>query len=314
MSTTTLILSILIPIVIVPIISGIVWIIRGLYENHLKVSNDMFERKKEFFLENTQLQISEFYWPMYIYLIKYKSYYEMYEKLKSGNVAITSLSNNDINDQDIKSSITLMDNVIYNNILFDTDSDNSDESFGFKKSYLTSNLNNDKYEKIVEEFKIIISEYEKIMIICLLKIQKIYTKKIRYIEPDFEFFYSLVNLDKFITHTYALNKHLSKTPESLILNSEIEYDKFPVSIYQMVEDRLKILQIELKKIINNKKNIILDSNTKENKETYTFSSMFNTLRKKNNRNKNDHVSIPMDMISFAQPITEKDINIHENLV
>jgi len=100
-STTSSPLWELFIIVIVPIGSAIAWWVRGYVEQKRTDRQKMEDDKKQRTLSIIELQISEFYWPLYLNLLRYKKYSERYQEFRDGNLSLSSHESEEITDNSL---------------------------------------------------------------------------------------------------------------------------------------------------------------------------------------------------------------------
>lgn len=292
-------------ILIVPIGSAIAWWVRGYVENkrmdHQKRSDDIKQKT----LNILEYQLAEFYWPMYLNLIRYRKYSQKYLEFKEGHYSLNS-QENDENDSNKSSPVNLQ----HININFDIDKypqplppppsplntvlpihlSNSVsvpvlEPVSEKENHQPSNdsiqsqsidalydrlrsipknprkeSNDSEIPKIntffenIKEMPIqqslsrlhmyegMTTAYKKKMIERLLELQRIYTTSAPRVEPDQTLFHQLIELDQYITYVTAV------TEDSYYDDKQLD-DKFPHSIYQLINNRLVSLQEKYNSII-----------------------------------------------------------------
>lgn len=84
-------------IFVVPIGSAVAWWIRGYVEQKRIEHQKIKDEKKQKTLEIIETQIKEFYWPLYLNLLRYKKYSERYQEFRDGNLSLSSHESEDIN-------------------------------------------------------------------------------------------------------------------------------------------------------------------------------------------------------------------------
>jgi len=273
---TSFILSLILPIVITPIIGGLGWIISNVISSYLKDKNDTKDKKEKYMLDKLHDQISIFYWPMYINIIRYMNFLETYKNFKEGQISISSKESNtssDTKDSPIIYDDTLFDfninenninninvnninnekNININNINENNNINTNIESNEAISSNIYINRNRDiRLHNILEQYSDVIDFYEETMIETLLTLKKIYTENMTIAEPEHDILKLLIKLDRFITYIHIL--HVKKNKNHFI-KDKIDFNKFPKEIYYYIEEKLHKLRESQANIINSGKYI-----------------------------------------------------------
>ena len=85
-------------IVVIPIGSAVTWWIRGYIEQKRMEHQKNKDEKKQKTMELIETQIKEFYWPLYLNLLRYKKYSERYQEFRDGNLSLSSHESEEIHN------------------------------------------------------------------------------------------------------------------------------------------------------------------------------------------------------------------------
>jgi len=270
----TVILAVVLPIILSPIIGGVTWVIRGQWEKHSVEKMHHIEAKRKMLLDKIKEQITKFYFPLYITILRYKARYETWEKFSAGNFSLSSKNSVDLGDQPI--SISNTDYNISSSKLKDTmfgffaeeqnqfnindfniermtaitedhhsiqaSSQQLDEPFPKNPSTtqrhsVTPDTDNKDIKKtlaILSEYTKLVDDYENYMVELLLDAQKIYTNNIVLSDLETDQLLRFIDLDKFITQITTFS---NRKHNSEFIKSKMEFSQFPKKIYEIVEDK-----------------------------------------------------------------------------
>lgn len=273
---STIILSVLLPVIITPIMGGLGWLISSIIGNHYKNKQEIRQKTTKYLVDRINTQIEKFYWPMYILIIRYVNIYNTYNGFRDGQLSISSKSNNIKIDDDIQDSPRIYDNMFdYETNIDDiinskyppaltTITANSTHSINSTHNVnSTHNPNNpdirtdsnsvnsgvgvavgelDEKMDILNKYTEVIEHYEKILIDTLLEIQNIYTNNMSYVDPEYTLSNYIAMLDRFITYITTL---YSKSTNNNFVKDKIDFTKFPKGIDKHIENNLLHLQKSL---------------------------------------------------------------------
>lgn len=88
-----------VPIILAPLVGLCSWYIRGYYEKNAKSLEQHKDDKKKYMIENVIKQITLFYWPLYLQLIRYKQLVDRYNEFKAGRFSLSSGASNTSKNQ-----------------------------------------------------------------------------------------------------------------------------------------------------------------------------------------------------------------------
>ncbi len=274
------ILFICLPIVLAPLVGLISWFIRGYYDDQQKALDHHNEDKKKYLIDNLQNQIKLFYWPLYLYLIRYKQLVSRYKEFKSGHFSLSTghspefLKRSPLMPQKTLNLVPepfpepLRDDIIIQISHLESQSQsNSDKDIPSENQLLIANppkktgMGFANAIKIINKFNKAIKEYENQMTQTLKNMQKIYIECTVMAEPSFELLRELVKLDEYITYIITFRDINDKNSSDSILEEKIEKAKFPDKLYQMIDDKLHYLQQIYNDLIANQNSSILNTTT-----------------------------------------------------
>ena len=216
---------ILVPIMTTSLVGVFSWILRGYFENNNQTKIVFREKKRIHDIKRITQEIKNFYWPLFINIIRYQEYLTQYEKFKNGDFSLSTS-----NKKKKKSKYTTITPKLISETYFGFSSDPSSEIIESPQTgiEITSNI-------IFDEYKSIINDYENLMVNTLKNIKNIYEKHQTTADIDYDFLHEIVKLDSYITYVTTFNK---KKHENEYIKSKIDFTKFPDKIDIIIEQKL----------------------------------------------------------------------------
>ena len=255
METSSDLLSILIPVIVTPLCGIVSWIVRGYIEKNSTAKKQQIEEIRRYLIQGISYEISNFYWPLYINLVRYKKLTEKYIHIKSGTLATSTASTESTESTSVNVE---QENILLESLEKISSHSSSEQSTKSQlndtcvinidspgKSYDSDHLN----INILENFTSFLHLYEKNILELLLKIQTIYTQHATHASFNDALFEAIIKLDEYITYvTTAQNEILSVS----FMNRHLNGLDFPDSIYIIVEKTLHELQSKHNDLLYNK--------------------------------------------------------------
>ena len=247
--------AILVPIIVTPLCAVISWIVRGFIENNNTAKKHRDEEIRRYLIDNVSYEISNFYWPLYINLVRYKKLTNRYLHIKSGTMSSFSQSESVSTGSSINVERELKLLEAFERV--DTASSSRSSSDDMNKKEMpqieSGNI------RTLENFSIFLQLYEKNMHTLLLKIQTIYTQHATHASFSDALFDAILKLDEYITYvTTVSSENLSES----FIEKRINCITFPDSIYVIVEKTLHELQAKHNNLLYNHHNCIMMDNVR----------------------------------------------------
>lgn len=242
-------------LILTPVTGAITWWIRGYIEKNNSEKEKHKEEVRQHTIKTIEIQISDFYWPMYLNLARYKKYSNKYNDFKEGHFTLSSGESSLDHfekDSQLDYKIDMIDFLESRDSRSSQDSNNIDDNISSKsvkpKKFIFNlseslNSNTNKLE-LLDKFNLMIEFYKKRMIDILYDIQKIYTLSAPKAEPDRDLIIRLIELDEYITYYTSFYENNYEK----IHNVNLE-NKFPSVIYTLVSTRLHFLQDKYNNLI-----------------------------------------------------------------
>jgi hypothetical protein len=108
LSPSLQLLVIMVPTILTPIVAMLTWYVKSRSEEYKKNTEKHHEEKKKHTLERTEIQIKNFYWPLYLNLIRYKQLLRRYNEFKLGHF---SLSGSNEDPKDLQSNFLILPSI-----------------------------------------------------------------------------------------------------------------------------------------------------------------------------------------------------------
>jgi len=112
-STEQSIWYVILPIMLTGIFSAVSWVVRGKYEHTKQLRSQYAFMKTELKLKNMKDKLEEFYWPIYLRLVRHLNYVKRFHKLSEGEIQsdITPIEEHIKESQFLPFAITTIDEV-----------------------------------------------------------------------------------------------------------------------------------------------------------------------------------------------------------
>jgi hypothetical protein len=253
----TPILYVLIPVMIAPMIGLLTWWVRGYTE---KLSQHR-ENQKKYLIDSLQRQITQFYWPMYLKLIRYQQFVARLKEFKEGHFSLSRIGGDSPESKTKSLSQSQVSNPPQLDlaIVLPTAPQLVPISSGHSQmSTLGPNVNSAKIQ-VIERFNQAILKYESQQIETLRELQQTYTQFTPIAEPDGHLLMLLGQLDEFITYKITLHEVAEHTTGqyNAIIEDKLTRATYPNEVFACIRSRLAELQKQFNDLICNQHSQLL---------------------------------------------------------